>query len=86
MSEKIPEQFNLFDMPPDWAADWEGMPEFLSEDLTSHRKIIVHFRNDNDVEEFAKLIGQKVTPKAPSLWYPEMPHRKTSHLHYVDEQ
>jgi len=38
-------------------------------DLTSFRKIVVHFKNNDDVDKFSKLIGQKITPKQPSLWW-----------------
>ena len=69
----------------DWEDEWVGMPEFIQEDLTSHRKIIVHFRDDEDVQKFAELIGQRITPKLPSVWYPKMPPRKRLHLSYEDE-
>jgi len=65
--------------------EWEGMPEFNQEDLTSDRKITVHFRNKEDFKEFEELMKQRITPKQKSLWYPHMPHRKASHLRYSDE-
>jgi hypothetical protein len=68
-----------------WQDEWQDMPEFIQEDLTSKRKIIVHFRNDEDVEKFAELIGQKITPKQSSLWYPHMPPRRYANNRYVDE-
>ncbi len=68
-----------------WRKEWVGMPDFESKDLTSYRKIIVHFRNEEDVQDFAKLLGQKITKKQPSLWHPVMPIRKTAHLLYVQE-
>ena len=68
-----------------WKEHWIDMPEFYQEDLTSHRKIVVHFRNDEDVEKFAELMGQKITPKQKSLWHPHMPPRRYGHLRYVDE-
>jgi len=69
----------------DWREHWTGMPEFIQDDLTSKRKVIVHFRCDEDVEDFAKLIGQRITPKQPSLWYPEMPKRYRYNKRYIDE-
>ena len=68
-----------------WQDEWKDMPEFHQEDLTSHRKIIVHFRNDEDVEKFAELLDQKITPKQKSLWYPYLGPRRYAHLRYVDE-
>ena len=29
----------------EWKKEWQGMPEYKMEDLTSFRKIVVHFRN-----------------------------------------
>jgi len=77
---------DMFDeLVPEWQREWVGMPEFHQEDLTSKRKIVVHFRNEEDVKAFAELIGQQITPKQPSLWYPAMPPRRYAHLRYVDE-
>jgi hypothetical protein len=67
------------------AKEWQNMPEFVQDDLTSHRKIVLHFRNDGDVERFAKLICQDITPKQPSTWFPVMPPRRYAHLVYNDE-
>ncbi len=61
------------------------MPEFNQEDLTSNRKIVVHFRNENDVKKFAELINQKITPKQPSLWFPFMEKRIASDKQYIDQ-
>jgi|TARA_R110000851_G_scaffold85152_1_gene185259 hypothetical protein len=69
-----------------WKTEWIDMPEFHQEDLTSHRKVVIHFRNDEDVEEFAKLIGQKLTPKQKSTWFPNMEPRRYAHLRYVDDE
>ena len=67
-----------------WKDEWQGMPEFEMEDLSSFRKIIVHFRNQEDIDKFAELIGQKIT-KAPSIWYPEWKKRRYADKRYVDE-
>lgn len=53
--------------------EWLGMPNFKNEDQTSHRHIVVHFRNDDDVREFEKRIRQEVTDKARFLWFPPKP-------------
>ena len=68
----------------EWKKEWEDMPEFEMEDLTSFRKIVVHFRNQEDIDKFAELIGQKIT-KAPSIWYPEWKKRSYADKRYVDE-
>ena len=79
-NEKYRKRFNeIF-----WKDEWQDMPEFEMEDLSSFRKIIVHFRNQEDIDKFAELIGQKIT-KAPSLWYPEWKKRRYADKRYVDE-
>mgnify|MGYP001156852179 FL=1 len=75
---------NLKKMKDDWKKEWQGMPEFEMKDLRSFRKIVVHFRNQEDIDKFAELIGQKIT-KAPSLWYPEWEKRRYADKRYVDE-
>jgi hypothetical protein len=77
------DQLNLFETKADWELEWNGMPEFSMNDLTSCRKIIVHFRNDEDFKQFAEIINQRIGPKQPSIWYPEMPHRIASGHNYV---
>ena len=67
-----------------WEEEWLDMPEFEMEDLSSFRKIVVHFRNQEDIDKFAELIGQKIT-KAPSLWYPEWEKRRYADKRYPDE-
>ena len=68
-----------------WEQEWHDMPEFVQEDLTSKRKLIIHFRNDEDVAKFSKLINQSISPKQKSLWHPEMPIRRYAHKRYIDE-
>lgn len=54
-----------------WKEEWKDMPEFVQEDLTSWKSIIVHFESDEDMKLFATLIGKKLTYKTRSIWYPE---------------
>lgn len=65
--------------------EWENMPEFHQEDLTSARRIIVHFRSDEDVDAFAKLMEQTITKGQKSIWYPYHAPRKYAHLRYIKE-
>lgn len=68
----------------DWRELWFGMPEYIADDLSAARTVKIHFRNDRDVQRFAELIQQQITPKQKSLWFPEMPKRKTAHLRYLE--
>jgi len=53
--------------------EWNGMPEFENEDQGSFRKLVVHFKSQEDVDAFAELLGQKVFPRAQYIWFPEDP-------------
>lgn len=69
----------------EWTKEWKNMPEFEQDDLSPQRTIYIHFRNEEDVQEFAKLIGQKITEKKKYYWYPEKKPNKYSNRVYVDE-
>lgn len=69
----------LPDFDPDKA--WEGMPEYNMQDLNG-RVITVHFKTEEDVQNFAKAIGQAITDKTHYLWYPYLPPERNSHLRY----
>ena len=85
MSKNNLKLFDDYDDMQKWKEHWQDMPEFEQEDLTSKRKIIVHFRNEEDVQKFAELIGQKISAKLPSLWFPEMKARIRTNKSYIDE-
>jgi len=53
--------------------EWEGMPEFDQSDNKPYRQLIISFENEENVQNFAKLIQQNITPQTRSLWYPEVP-------------
>jgi hypothetical protein len=51
-------------------AHWKGMPEFDQKDLAPWKSIHVHFKSQKDLEAFAKLVRQPMTPDTRSVWYP----------------
>lgn len=64
---------------------WQDMPEFVQEKKEPYAKIIFRFESEEDLQDFAKLIGQKLTQKTKSAWHPQLVRGKESHLKYVDE-
>lgn len=50
---------------------WDGMPEFngINEGV-AFRSIIIHFDNQENVNNFAELLGQTITEKTKYLWFP----------------
>jgi len=57
----------------DPSKEWQGMPEFDQADKTAVRRIVVNFKSNADALEFAKLLGQPITDKTRSMWYPAVP-------------
>jgi hypothetical protein len=67
------------------AEEWVGMPEFNQQKKEPFSKIIIRFETAEDLEEFAEMIGQKLTPKTKSIWHPYRPHRSGVVRRWVDE-
>ncbi len=64
----------LFDKGKSWQNHWKGMPEYLHEDQTPFRSLLVHFASQQDLDEFLALVDQTVTERTKYLWYPELKH------------
>ena len=64
--------------------EYGGMPDFLNDNL-SERVIILHFKNDVDVQEFAQLIDQKITLQTKYIWFPRLDYDRTANLRVVSE-
>jgi hypothetical protein len=68
-----------------WEKYWQGMPEFISEDLTPLRTIYVHFMNQEAVDAFSALIEQELTELTRWVWYPDVEIQKVSDLRWVSK-
>jgi hypothetical protein len=79
----IPEQENLFgDDNFDWQKEWQGMPEFVQENLQEIHSITVHFVTVEDMKKFSELVGKNITFTTKSMLYPVT---KTEKMVWVDE-
>jgi hypothetical protein len=68
--------------------EWAGMPEFSQGKVRPYAAIVVRFATHEDLLEFSKLIGQKVTDKTRSIWHPKLVagnNHIQSDKRYVDE-
>jgi hypothetical protein len=65
--------------------EWKHMPEFIQEKQEPYAKIIIRFETKEHLEEFAKLINQKLTQKTKSIWHPELQRGTNSAKRYVNE-
>lgn len=66
--------------------EWKGMPEYVQVQEKPYRTLRVNFRNEEDFNEFCKLIGQDLMEKIKSTWFPKLERGKDSNLRYVDEE
>ena len=53
--------------------EWQGMPEFNQEDaFGALHSVKVHFARQEDIDEFAQMVGQTVNTKTKYIWYPKL--------------
>jgi len=77
------EQNDLFgDENYDWQKEWQGMPEFVQENLQEIHSITVHFVTIEDMNKFSELVGKNITFTTKSMLYPVI---KTEKKVWVDE-
>jgi len=62
----------LIDEPKTWEQEWVGMPEFVQDASKPHATIIVRFADQQALNDFAALIGQKLTQRTKSIWHPQL--------------
>jgi hypothetical protein len=66
--------------------EWRGMPEFNQPDNGALRQIIVSFDTEEGIEEFARLVGQNITKKTKSIWFPQREKNDVVDLFWVDKR
>lgn len=57
--------------PEPWEEEWQGMPEFVMDDLTPEKSILVHFKSMEDAKAFGELVGTPVHLSTQSIWFPK---------------
>ena len=81
-------QNNLFDqeeLQEDWRKEWDGMPEFEQYPKEAYHKIIVRFDSEEELQNFAKLIGQDINNKTKSIWHPKLKFANHFNKRYFDK-
>jgi len=56
----------------EWKEEWLEMPEFIQEKQEPYSKLIIRFRNEKDLQDFANLINQNLNQKTGSIWFPKL--------------
>lgn len=65
--------------------EWKDMPEFNQEGTDFYKMIIVRCLTKEDYEKFAKSIGQTLTEKTKSIWYPEQDFDSNARDERIDQ-
>jgi hypothetical protein len=65
--------------------EWQGMPEFNLRDKTAFRSLVVHFHNQEGLDQFEKATKQNITNKTRMIWYPEIIIEKALDKRYGGE-
>jgi len=78
------------DLRQDWQDPYKqwnaaGMPPFNEYEAGPWKKLYVHFRNEEDLIEFAKLVGQSITPKTKTIWFPGKPREENVLNQWVED-
>lgn len=58
-----------------WREHWQGMPEFVQEKQEPFATLILRVETEDDLRELSARLGQKLTPKTKSIWFPYRPHQ-----------
>jgi hypothetical protein len=77
-------QIPLINIGEWWEEHWKQMPEFVQKDISPFKTIYVHFETRKDMEDFIKLVGQRITLDTKSIWYPEADSNDFSKKRYAD--
>jgi hypothetical protein len=68
-----------------WRKEWQSMPEFTQEDTQPFKQMIVNFETEQDYRDFSKFMGQSMTFKTKSIWFPKYDREKPSNFLYINE-
>jgi len=83
--KKIVNPLFEIDDADEYETEWRGMPEFNQPDNGAFRQIIVSFDDQAGVDAFARAIGQSLTDKTKSVWYPPRERNNVADLFWVDD-
>ena len=64
---------------------WKGLPEF-EQNQEQWKTLNIKFRNEEDMNAFSKLIGQKLTKKTKGIWYPPHEEEENFLMRWVNDE
>lgn len=68
-----------------WREHWTGMPTFDSKNIQAEKRLIVNFRSEEDFLKFAEVVGQNLTTKTKSVWWPAREKDSNAIKRWLDE-
>ena len=84
--EESPQDELFAELKNDWRREWKGMPEYVNNNLTPMKSIIIHFADECDLKDFAEKLGLKIYMTTKSSWYPAAEIGSITDKRYVDEK
>lgn len=76
---------NIGQVVDDPSTEWVDMPDYNQENLMPKKTLLVHFENEEDRQEFSKLVKQNLTEKTKFIWYPPQPEFTTKDRQYESD-
>ena len=79
--------FNKEDQANNAYTEWRknAVLDYLNDDKTGFKTILLHFPDQDAIDDFCKLINQNMTPKTKFLWYPKEPEDEVADLQYEEK-
>lgn len=79
-------QKNLFDEEDFWEKEWKDMPSFSMTPEVPLHTIKLHFKTEEDMIDFSKLIGQEVKKTKENYWFPKLNRSAFSDKKYYTDE
>lgn len=74
------------DYENEWQKEWKDMPEFNMKPEIPILTIKLNFKTLEDVNNFSKLINQKIRFNQENYWFPKLNRSSISNLKYYDNE
>jgi hypothetical protein len=77
---------DIIEWPPEfYEKHWQNMPTYDQPNNSAYRQLIINFENEDAVKAFSDLVGQNLTKKTKSIWFPKREQNNVSDLFWIEE-
>lgn len=70
----------------DWMQHWKDLPEFSQRELRPLKDLVVQFKNVQDRQAFAELLGRPISDATKSVWWPDQGRMDALSLQWFTEK